>query len=395
MIVTVILLLGASALLADSFPPEAQLVHVRMPVDVPMPAYLTPVVDPTFGTQITRVSDQRAMDSPRQVIAHHYAKDQPWNADGSLISLSGWPSAILDGRTYRFLRWIMPPGEHHTWSNTDPAIIYGIQQPNAFVSVNAESGLVTTLRVFDEYSAVSYGAHEGNLSNDDRYITFQCRAGEANEIIIYDIAADSVTARMKIGTLWPNNVTMSQSGKYVAVQWDVHGDGHQQGIDIFTRQFLHVRKVGTCGGCHYDLGYDTEGHEVAVLTDTDGSTRAIVAVRFEDGLRTTLLRDDQMSWYIHVSCRNLARPGWAYLTEFADPHTQVEKANYQLAFAVKIDGSGIVERFAHVHHSATVAYDRSPFGVPSRDGTRMMFRSDWEDGDGPVYSYIAGMPPRR
>jgi hypothetical protein len=51
-----------------------------------------------------------------------------------------------------------------------------------------------------------------------------------------------------------------------------------------------------------------------------------------------------------------------------------------------------VERFAHVHHSATVAYERSPFGVPNRDGSRMVFRSDWEDASGPVYSYVAEMP---
>lgn len=262
------LLLSVSSLCAESFPQDTQLTPVAMPA-LPMPAYLMPTLDPAFGTQTTRVSDQAAMDSQQQVIGHHYSKTQPWNADGSLISLSGWPAAILDGQTYEFLRWIMPPGEHHTWSNTDPAVIYGIQQPNSFVRVDATTGIATTI---------------------------------------------------------------------------------------------------------------------------DGSTRAIVAVRLDSGLRTTLLQDDQMSWYIHVSCRNLQRQGWAYLTEFADPHTQPEKATYQLAFAVRIDDSGAVERFAHVHHSATVAHDRSPFGVPNRDGSRMMFRSDWEDGSGPVYSYIAEMP---
>ena len=59
---------------------------------------------------------------------------------------------------------------------------------------------------------------------------------------------------------------------------------------------------------------------------------------------------------------------------------------------MRIDGSGTVERFAHVHHSATVDYDRSPFGVPNRDGNRMMFRSDWENGSGPVYSYVSEIP---
>ncbi len=317
-----------------------------------------------------------------------------WNADGSLIMLAGWPAAILDGETYEFLRWVMPPGEHHTWSNTDPHVIYGIQQPNSWVRVDAVSGETTTLRTFAEYTTVSYGAWEGNMSNDDRYVALQCKTPVDNWVVVYDIANDRIVEKMNIGALWPNNVAMSQSGKYVAVQWDIAGSGEQQGIDLFTPDLQFVRKVGTCKGCHYDLGYDTEGREVAVMPDIDGSSRAIVSVRFDNGEKTTLLKDAQMSWYIHVSCRNTDRPGWAYLTEFANKDTQTEKPNYQLAFAVEIAGSGTVEPFAHVHHSATVDYERSPFGVPNRDGSKMMFRSDWEDGSGPVYSYVAEVPLR-
>lgn len=376
-------------------PPQSQLTFVAMPAAVPMPGYLQPYHDPTFGTQITRIADQAAMDSQLPVLAHHYAKAQPWNADGSLIALSGWPAAILDGQSYEFLRWVMPPGEHWTWTNTDPTTIYGVQQPRTLVRTNAITGVTTTIRDFGEYDQVSYGSYEGNLSNDDRYMALQCKTAQTNYVLVYDLPADSVIARLDIGQIWPNNVAMSQSGDYMAVQWDIAGDGERQGIDIFTNTLQWVRKVGTCKGCHYDLGYDTEGREVAVMTDIDGSSRAVVSVRFNDGARIELLRDDQMSWYMHVSCRNLDRPGWAYLTEFANEHTQKDKPNYQLAFGVRIDGSGTVEPFGHVHHSATAAYARSPFGVPNRDGTKMMFRSDWEDGTGPVYSYVAEMPPRR
>jgi len=380
-----------AAIISAAYPPESQLTFYSMPADVPMPDYLVPYEDPVFGSTVTRVADKEAMESSKDVIAHHYAKDQPWNADGSLIMLSGWPSAILDGETYEFLRWVMPPGEHHTWSNVDPKIIYGIQQPNSWVKVDAVSGEATVIRTFSEYTTVSYGSWEGNLSNDDHYVALQCKTSTDNWVVLYDLLNDEVVSRMSIGAIWPNNVAMSQSGKFVAVQWNIEGSGDRQGIDLFTHDMEFVRKVGTCKGCHYDLGYDTEGHEVAVMTDIDGNSRAIVAVRFDNGQRTILLKDSQMSWYIHVSCRNVDRPGWAYLTEFANKNTQVEKPNYQLAFAVKIDDSGAVERFAHVHHSATVAYERSPFGVPNRDGSKMMFRSDWENGSGPVYSYVAEM----
>ena len=387
-----ILSCSAASPLAPDFPPETALSFAAMPTKVPMPAYLVPYLDPVFGTTVTRVADNTAMGNDKNVIAHHYAKDQPWNSDGTLIQLSGWPSAILDGRTYRFLRWIMPPGDHHVWANTKANRIYGIQQPNNWEWVDARDGSVHPIRTFAEYTHVSLGEYEGNLSNDDRYAVFQAKASGDNWVFVYDLQQDSVLARLNIGTLYPNNVTMSQSGTYVAIEWDVAGTGERQGIGIYRRDLSFVRNVGSCGGCHYDLGYDTEGNEVAVLTDIDQSSRAIIAVRLDNGARTTLLSDAQMSWYIHVSCRALKRPGWAYLTEFSDPNTQTTKPNYQLAFGVRIDGSGTVERFAHVHHSATVDYDRSPFGVPNRDGSRMMFRSDWENGSGPIYSYIAEMP---
>jgi hypothetical protein len=378
--------------LGASYPPDTQLVFNPMPVNIPMPGYLSPYIDPMYHTLVTRIADKAAMKSDKDLIAHHYAKDQPWNADGSLISLSGWPSAILDGKTYAFLRWITPPGEHHTWSNLDPSSIYSIQPPNVWVKVNAVTNKMTIIRTFTEYSTASFGAYEGNLSKDDKFVALQCKTTSENWVVVYDIPNDRIVSRMNIGNSWPDNVSMSQSGDYIAIQWGVSGSGDKQGTDLFTRDFAFVRKIGTCGGCHFDLGYDTDGHEVAVIADIDGSSRAILSIRFDNGQKTVLLTDSQMSWYIHISCRSLNRPGWAYLTEFADPNSQTKKPNYQVAFGVKLDGSGTVECFAHVHHSTTIQYEREPFGVPNRDGAKMMFRSDWENGTGPIYGYIAEMP---
>ena len=389
-----VLLLAALSFfsIAAVYPPDTQLTFKQMPSNIPMPAYLTPFTDPNYKTVVTRIADKEAMQSDKDLISHHYAKDQPWNADGSLIMLSGWPSALLDGKTYRFLRWIWPQGEHHTWSNVDPRIVYGIQPPNTWVKLDVITGESVDVRTFDEYSTVSFGSYEGNISNDDHYVALMCKTATGNRVAVYDLPNDRIVSAMDIGDSWPDNVSMSQSGKYVAVEWGVNGSGERQGLDIYLRDLTYVRKIGFCGGCHFDLGYDTDGNEVAVMGDNDGGTRGVVAVRLDTGKRTMLLTDAQMSWYIHVSCRNVNRPGWAYLTEYADPNTQTRKANYQLAFGVKIDGSGTVECFANVHHSPVVVYEREPFGVPNRDASKMMFRSDWENGTGPIYSYVAEMP---
>jgi hypothetical protein len=58
-------------------------------------------------------------------------------------------------------------------------------------------------------------------------------------------------------------------------------------------------------------------------------------------------------------------------------------------YAIKLDGSGIVQRFTH-EHSSGATYDSQPKGVISPDGSKVMWNSDW--GSGSVYAYVAEMP---
>jgi hypothetical protein len=78
--------------------------------------------------------------------------------------------------------------------------------------------------------------------------------------------------------------------------------------------------------------------------------------------------------------RGYLRPGWALVT---DGSSKGE------VFAIKLDGSKTVERFAHTH--ATYAtYDAAAKGAISPDGSKVMWNSDW--GGGTVYAYVAEMP---
>jgi len=384
---------------AQVYPPDEQLTFQAKPSAGNKPAYLTPITDPTYKSKVVRITDQAVFDSktPGMGTYHHYSKDQAWNSDGSLILLEGWPSAIIDGKTYEYKKFVNPPGGPHTWSNTQPDIIYGTNNSNSIVKLNVSTNTTSIVRTFTEYTFVSYGEWEGNMSNDDRYMVLQCKtaAGEM-AIVVYDLVDDAVVSTMS-APVWPNNCAMSQSGKYVEVQWDVAGYENYQGICIYNRSDLSfVRNVISSGGGHYDFGYDTEGNEVCTGADIDGSSRGIIMVRLDNGAKTYLLSDAQMSWPIHISCRNLNRAGWAYLTEFAETYGEPTKPNFQKMFAVKLDptanNDAVTETFAHVQHSTTIDYDRSPFGVPNRDGSKVMFRSDWMKGTGEINSYVATMP---
>ena len=56
--------------------------------------------------------------------------------------------------------------------------------------------------------------------------------------------------------------------------------------------------------------------------------------------------------------------------------------------AVKTDGSGTVEVFGFTHHTDTSTYAAQPHAVPSRDGKRVLFASEW--GGAGIFAYITG-----
>lgn len=109
--------------------------------------------------------------------------------------------------------------------------------------------------------------------------------------------------------------------------------------------------------------------------------------RLSDGAQTALLPANALEWG-HVSCRNLGRPGWAYFSNYQ--YDNVPALGRDQLVAVKLDGSQTVEVFGFANHR-TNTYDESPFAVPNRDGTKVLFGSEWGH-PGTVYAYVAEVP---
>jgi hypothetical protein len=109
-----------------------------------------------------------------------------------------------------------------------------------------------------------------------------------------------------------------------------------------------------------------------------GSTLGhVVKVRLRDGKVTSLTNPVNEPAYVHGSARNIARPGWFYVTYSRDP-LYAGTRFWGEVVAVKMDGSGAVQRFAH-YHSTQSTYDSEAQGVPSPDGRRVLIASDWAD----------------
>jgi hypothetical protein len=105
--------------------------------DVPRPAYLQPVSDPSFGSTVIRVSgdpgtpivtgDGRTLGTWGQHVRPIYSKQQAWNRDGSVLFLynpgsrGGSPSYVLvDGHTYQPLQTGCPMLWDFRWSRSPP-----------------------------------------------------------------------------------------------------------------------------------------------------------------------------------------------------------------------------------------------------------------------------------
>ncbi|WP_055444750.1 T9SS type A sorting domain-containing protein [Lacinutrix himadriensis] len=344
-----------------------------------LPEYLESFTENLSGSKITRISDKNVFGTSSQRIRHNYAKDQTWNSDGTLIKLAGYPAAILDGETFDFLYWRDIPS-YGRWANTEPNYMYGTSG-NKFVKYNVSDNSRVTLNTFSDYASVDFGFGEGNQSNDDKYVGLIGKNGNDKTLIVYDIELDQIVGTKNVGS--NGNLdwfSISQLGNFAVVSWADNGSGSTQGFksyDINLNNEIHVNSHTE----HADLGVDANGNEVIVSYNgpegwNEGSY--VYSARLDGGGVTNLFEYPGGIWGGHISCRNTDRPGWAYVSEQCC--TSHDVASREI-FAIKLDDSGIVERYTKHHNNVDPGYMHSAMAVPNRNGTKILFASNWENNE--------------
>lgn len=84
----------------------------------------------------------------------------------------------------------------------------------------------------------------------------------------------------------------------------------------------------------------------------------------------------------HISCRNLDRPGWAYLSGGENGNSFDRYPSYLKQISIKLDAlNPNVGEFWGWNNArnSLIKYEHQAHGVPSRDGTKFLFASDWDD----------------
>lgn len=158
------------------------------PSNMTKPGYLQTLADPTFGTPITRITDDPGTPLVLPVntggtatfiwssaVRTRYVTDSSWNVDGSLMMLRSYDPGmtyhvVLDGATYqpRFLATL--PTSNYRWSQNPatPNLQYGFPQASVLDAKGAtEEGIVTSLPAAgpDDDKIVRYDVTTGQVSN--------------------------------------------------------------------------------------------------------------------------------------------------------------------------------------------------------------------------------------
>jgi len=368
-----------SAVSSSGLPGESQgsPTFTARPQIPPLPTYLVPFADPTWGTtgvRVTNIPGQR----------HAYARTSAWNSDQSRI-LEGFafPGRMINGTTYADLGPFRQISQAE-WSNVDPNKLYGVGGDTLY-SQDARTGTLTVLHRFtgmatstqaNGYDGISIGDGEGGISDDDSSVALlgQTAGMGTQYLIVYDIATDRVEAQITLASR-PNNAQISRLGNYVVT---VGSNTRRYPRDLSTSVIINDE------GNHGDNALNGAGEEIYVTNDGPG----VVSYRLSDGAATTLLAPGSAFEYGHTSGRNINRPGWVYLSVYDTVATAGRPGFDQIA-ALNTDDPGDVEVYGFANHVDSVTYADQPQAVPSRDGLRVLVASEWGSGTpGRVYDFV-------
>lgn len=331
-----------------------------------------------------------------------YPKVQSWNKDMTLIRISNRlynaDTLIESSLTSQYYSnstaskgLCSRSSDYFRWSSVESNIFYVLNSSRKFIKATINDNKIdctNSIESFRDYEVIHIGPHEGNIDNRDKYVVFiaKKRNNKAVYVILFDIEEEKRIWTKKLENNWWINVkgrwklssidwiSVSPSGKYIVLnESKINGaSGGMYRYDINFKnkvklQYKRHNKLLSQGG-HGDMGYDTDGNEVLI--------------QFIAGLGIYQFNLDNpkeigtniLSPYGggHISCRNIERKGWCYITTHAK--------QYRSIFALKIDGSKdeTVQAFTQTHMSEDI---NKIFGSPSPDGTKVIFNSDWEKGD--------------
>jgi hypothetical protein len=379
-------------------------------------------IDPVYGTRVYKATDASDF-AGADFVRHDYSRRQAFNANNTryLGNSSNGYWILYDADSFRVLprtgqggslRGIAGDAEP-IWHPTDPTKLWYTDQNGGLVwwEKNVETDTDTVMANFTGRlpwpNATSvWTKSEGTSSADGRYFAFMATSYDSGSksnriygLFTYDRVADAIVGTLDasaFGGEFPDHVSISPSGNYVVPSWAY---SPALGVRAYARDFSSYRILHTQSE-HSDLAIGPNGEDLLVITDYDsGYIRAINCANGSSFDVMSLYPAEGVGYAAHISGKAFARPGWVVISTYADfadfnntYPDPVLKPMERKVMLVELRPNG---RQYSVTHTRTAANDGGYFGEPqatvSRDGSRILFASNFNDGGVPS-SYMVTLP---
>jgi len=338
----------------------------------------------TLIAEMTEVDDDPAYwsDTPR----HKYSSHQAWSADGKLLDLF-LGRVMLDGMTFRPLHANRPPAGsmyHLSPASSDRVFVIDVSdQARVVSSWNPRSLTLTPLFELPDHHGLAFNTRT-SPSYDGQVLGIKAIQNDNSEqvCLLVDLKEKRISKPVsfdkhgfKTGKSKFRRCFTSASGKYMVV------DGHKEFQQSNNAMFfdwdgnligqLPANDGVECTAGHADFGIDPNGDDVMVGVCKRG--KGALSRKFGGNTIAYRIRDGHITVagppMGHTSCRNSARPGWCFGSSFGRETSEI--------VALKLDGSRI-EHIANTYTDGGKSpYLSEPHAVPSPDGTKVVFASDW------------------
>ena len=353
------------------------------PAPPPLPAAGGVVKDPTFGTEILRVTDGGDGNSHTA-----YSYWPSFNKDSTLLHVNtekGGPTLYhFDPVAFRilakeplFARDDRFPGgiawEDCIWSGSDPRVIYG-HCGGSLVSYDVGKRAYTLVKDFAEEMPGEY-PQQISKSLDDNVFAFttkRLKTYEQTGFAVWRRDKDKIILQERGADF--DEVQVDKSGRWLVVKTSEQGKGIKN-VFVYDLQTGAKRQL-TDDGPDYSPGHSDVGAGTCVGADNWRNA-------------TTFRRLDSPD--VHYEVLDMSG---GHLSMLADDESWVLMSNYhdqppakgtpwgtfaQEIYQVSTDGSQRVRRLCHHFSDVRGTYWHSPRANISRDGRFVAFTSNWGD----------------
>jgi len=378
-------------------------------------------IDPVYGTRIYRIT--AATDFPDATfVRHDYSRRQAFNADNSrfIATASNGNWLLYDANTFQMLPRTGgngalrgPAGDcEMIWHPTDPKKLWymsgnGLIWYEKDVETDQDTVLVDfTGRLPWSQATTVWTKSEGTSSADGRYWAFMATTydsvNQTNTIyglFTWDRQQDKIIGTYdaaNFGGAFPDHISIAPSGKYAVPSWAYIPT---LGTRAFPLDFSSSIQLHTQSE-HSDLAIGPNGEDYYVLTDYDsGKIRAVDIATGASFDLMALYPASGESYAAHISGKAYDRPGWVLISTYADAADYGSTAPaptlrpmYRKIMLVELKPGG---RQLNVAHTRTAdnygGYWGEPQATINRDGSRIIFASNFNDGN-PPDDYMIGLP---